>query len=161
MEQQTEAIVCQLCREPIWNFLCVDCLSDNVSKWMPKTLTESFEKFNENIRSYIHTTPDNYEPCLKCDLLNETSICPHCYTHETFHWLKTKDSELAASFSKMFFFYNFEGAELFSSNALPITESKNNPKDTGSCDNCGKESDYLNNLEGEWYCETCRDETEE
>ncbi len=152
-----EAVICQLCREPIWNFLCTSCLSDTVNKWMPATLVPEFNGLNNTINQYLKTTPDNYEPCLKCDRLNETALCPHCYTHEVFHWLKGRNVELAGVFSKIFFYYKFEGAELLLSNTPPLTNGKNKRESDGSCDNCGSESTYLNNLEGEWYCETCID----
>lgn len=152
-----EPIICQLCREPIWNFLCVDCLSKDVKQWLPTNLSPKFAQFHQTVKGHFHTTaPDNYEPCLNCSLLNESPICPHCYTHETFHWLKSLDKNLAAAFSKIFFFYKFEGYEFVKSDALPITEIKNEKRHFGHCDGCGECSDELLQMDSEWYCEDCR-----
>lgn len=150
-----EPTICQLCREPIWNFICIDCLKTKVERWIPNTLSQGFNQFHQNLQNHFSTTPDNYEPCLKCEVLNEKPICPHCYTHETFYWLKENDAVVARAFSKIFFFYKFEGTEILKSDCLPVETFKEKEGDIGICDNCG-DNNYLENIEGGWYCEVCR-----
>ena len=158
MEQNMEAVVCQLCREPIWNFLCIDCLSKNVEKWLPKAFSQQFLKFHDSVRSHFHTlAADNYEPCLDCNLLNETPICPYCYTHEVYHWISTISPDMARNFSKIFFFYPFEGSEHIKSERGPIEEVENTKPAVGMCDNCGEYSETLQTGEGGLYCEICKD----
>ncbi len=150
-----ESVICQMCREPIWNFLCIDCIGDNVSKWIPKALSQAFTGFHSNISKHFHTATGNFEPCVSCDLLNETPICPYCYTHEVYHWLNSNDSNLSGKFNKMFFFYPFEGSEFIRSDTLPITESENKRHPDGICDRCGEYADELSIEDKESICETC------
>ena len=158
--EDMDAIVCQLCREPIWNFLCVDCLGKNVEQWLPRGFSHEFTKFHSEIKSHFHTyTADNYEPCLDCNKLSETPICPYCYTHEIYHWMSGINSDMAAKFSKIFFFYPFEGSEHIKSETGPIEETRKKSKESlGMCDNCGEYSDALAMSNGGWYCEICSEE---
>ncbi len=154
-----EPIVCQLCREPIWNFLCIDCLGKNVGKWLPKDLSAEFTKFHTDLRDHFHTlVADNYEPCLDCDTLNETPICPYCYTHEVYHWISAKNPAIASVFSKLFFFYPFEGSEHIKSEIGPIEETQNEMPGLGLCDSCGEYSELLGKANGGLYCEICKDQ---
>jgi len=154
MEQLTEATICQLCREPIWNFLCTECLGNKVEQWIPKTLSHDFTEFHQGLQQYFHTTPDNYEPCLKCQLLSEKPICPHCYTTEVFQWMVRVDPATARNFGKIFFFYNFEGTETTSDAVMEVKEKEG---DIGICDNCGDNSSNVRETDWGWFCETCRE----
>jgi len=157
-----DAIICQICREPVWNFLCIDCISKDVGKWLPKPATHQFSKFHNEVKSHFHTlVADNYEPCLNCEMLNESPICPYCYTHEVYHWLAQTSPDLAKSFGKIFFFYPFEGSEHIKSDRGPIEATKNAVSMVGVCDGCGEYSETLVQAAtepGGVYCETCRDE---
>ena len=158
MLETQEPVVCQLCREPIWNFLCIDCLATNVEKWLPKDLSHEFTKFHNSVRSHFHTlTADNYEPCLDCSKFNETPICPYCYTHEVYHWISTKNQDMARNFSKLFFFYPFEGSEHVKSDRGPIEATTNTKPDLGLCDKCSEYSENLEQASGGMYCETCKE----
>ena len=152
-----EATVCQLCREPIWNFLCIDCLSKDIGKWLPQEYAEQFKEFHSTIKKYIHTTPDNFEPCLTCSLLNESPFCPHCYTHEVYHWIREVNFDLARNFSKIFFFYKFEGSEFLKSDAEPISQTINKRPLAGLCDSCLEYSEGLEEDNRGWVCEVCND----
>ena len=150
-----DLVVCQLCREPIWNFLCVDCISKNVEKWLPKVFSQQFIKFHQEIKSHFQTTADNYEPCLDCSSLSESPICPHCYTHEAYHWLSAKNPKIAENFQKLFFFYPFEGSEHIKSETDPIGETQNKKIIRGFCDTCSEYSENLEQSQEGWCCESC------
>ncbi len=156
--ENTDAIVCQLCREPIWNFLCIDCIGKNVEEWLPKGFTQQFVKFHTTIKNHFHTMiADNFEPCLDCRKLNETPLCPYCYTHEVYHWISASSADIARQFSKIFFFYPFEGSEFIRSEQGPIQGVMNERANVGMCDVCGEYSDILQQLNGGWLCEVCKE----
>ena len=158
MEEAQDAILCQLCREPIWNFLCIDCLGKNIESWLPKGFSTQFSKFHYTLKNHFHTTiADNFEPCLDCRKLNETPLCPYCYTHEVYHWMSALSPDTARKFSKIFFFYPFEGSEYIKSEQSPIEESENQRQSVGMCDACGEYSDTLQQLDGGWLCEICKE----
>lgn len=156
----SDPVVCQLCREPIWNFLCIDCLGENIKRWLPNDFGQQFVRFHQSLKSHFHTfIASNFEPCLDCNMLNETPICPHCYTHEAYHWISTINTDTAAKFSKIFFFYPFEGSEFVKSDSQPIDASGTQPKNGfGMCDNCGEYSDNLELAGNGWCCEICAEQ---
>ena len=157
-QENQDAILCQLCREPIWNFLCIDCLGKNVEQWLPKGFGPQFTKFHTFLKTHFHTmSADNFEPCLDCTKFNETPLCPYCYTHEVYHWISSMSPDTAQKFSKIFFFYPFEGSEHIKSDQAPIEAIYNEKQNMGMCDNCGEYSDTLNQLEGGWICEICKE----
>ena len=159
IEESQEAVICQLCREPIWNFLCIDCLSQNVEKWLPKKLVNDFNKFHQTIKSHFHTfIADNYEPCLDCRKFSETPLCPYCYTHEVYHWISPISPETARDFSKIFFFYPFEGTENITSETDPIEGYENIKTRTGFCDICLEYSELLIQSTKGWSCEGCSED---
>ncbi len=156
--ENTDAIVCQLCREPIWNFLCIDCIGKNVKEWLPSAFSQEFGQFHQSVKSHFQTyVADNYEPCLDCSKLNETPICPYCYTHEVYHWISAMNPDTARNFSKIFFFYPFEGSEYIKSERGPIEETENKKPGVGLCDSCAEYSENLEAGSGGWYCETCKE----
>ena len=159
LETQEEAIICQLCREPIWNFLCVDCIGSNVQKWLPPKYSQQFTKFHEYLKNHFNTTiPDNYEPCIDCGKFNESPLCPYCYTHEVYHWINPQNPDMARNFSKIFFFYPFEGTEQIKIDSSPITETKNLMQADGLCDSCNEYSETLAKSREGLSCEGCREE---
>ena len=156
MSDVQEAIICQLCREPIWNFLCVDCIGDNVGKWLPPQYSQKFTKFHQYLKKHFSTlTADNFEPCLDCIKFNETPLCPYCYTHEVYHWINPQNPDIARNFSKIFFFYPFEGTEEIKVDSLPVTENSNKTKAEGICDGCEEFSENLKKSGEGILCELC------
>ena len=154
--ENSEAIICQLCREPIWNFLCIDCIGKNIQRWLPQNLSQCFTKFHQEIRSHFHTLlADNYEPCLDCSRISETPLCPYCYTREAYDWIANRNSDMAASFRKIFFFYPFEGIEHVSESA-PIEQVEESLFMDGFCDNCAEFSEKMGQCEGSLLCENCK-----
>jgi len=157
--ESPDPVICQLCREPIWNFLCINCLGDNIKRWLPENFCEQFSKFHTEIKNHFHTfIADNYEPCIDCRKTSETPLCPYCYTHEVYHWISPINSDLARTFSKIFFFYPFEGTEEIKTESSPITETGNLREINGLCDNCDQYSETLVKSGKGWNCEMCREE---
>ena len=65
---------------------------------------------------------------------------------------------MARNFSKIFFFYPFEGSEYIKSERGPVEATKNKKPGVGMCDNCGEYSETLEQSDGGWCCEICKDE---
>jgi len=152
--------VCQICKEPIWNFFCPDCLATDIKKWLPVSLASQFDAFHKHLLSYFHSGLNNaFNWCLNCKTLKEASICPYCYTNEVIYWLKDKNVSLANKFAQLFPF-DFEKIghkEFFRTHIHPITDKAPLNMQFGICDCCGEYSDELVNIDGEWVCEKCRD----
>ena len=150
--------VCQICKEPIWNFFCPDCLAQDIKKWLPSTMATSFLNFHSHFSGYFQNNPNSsFNWCLKCKTLKEASVCPYCYANEVIYWLKESSPNLANKFSQLFP-YDFERLghkELMRSNIGPVTEEKKERTQSGICDMCGEYSDNLKDKNGEWVCEEC------
>lgn len=150
--------VCQICKEPIWNFFCPDCLADDIKKWLPNKLSTGFLSFHKHFSGYFHSNLNSaFNWCLNCKTQKEASICPYCYTNEVIYWLKNKDASLATKFAQLFPF-DFEKIghkEFFRTQINPITDSEPSKKRFGICDACGEYSDDLTCPFGEWVCPEC------
>jgi len=150
--------MCQICKEPIWNFFCADCLSEEVRKWLPREMDNSFEDFHRQFTGYFHSNLDTgFNWCLKCKGLKEASICPYCYTNEVVYWLKSLDATVANRFAQ-FFPFDFDkiGHRALLRTTNPPIESDVKSKQFGVCDACGEYSDELECVEGEWVCADCK-----
>jgi len=156
-----ETVICKLCLEPIFNFICIDCLGGTVKRWLtlvkPKLL-KGFSKFHEQLFNYFSSF-ENQERCMKCNNVIDTVICPYCYEKEVFWWLFPKDVKLSNMFAKLF---NFD---FFGPGYLPTIKTRNlepivivdkkNKSDLNICENCGQVSDNLKKENESWFCETC------
>lgn len=158
-----ETIICKMCLEPIFNFICIDCLKNSFSNWLatknPKLIDE-FQNFHNNLlRSF--SSDENQEFCIKCKQTIDTVLCPYCYSKEVFWWIFSKDVKLSSEFSKIFNF-DFLGTgylpTIKARNLEPILIIKGREKtDINICENCEQPSDNLKELNGEWLCESCRE----
>lgn len=158
-----ETVICRICLEPIFNFLCIDCLGSSVGKWIssvkPKMKRE-FRKFHKSIINHI-STDENQENCIKCKNTTDAVICPYCYEKEVFWWIFSKNPKLSQIFSKLFNF-DFLGTGYLPAakirNLEPvILVDKRNRSDMNFCENCGQASDDLREENGVWACESCRE----
>lgn len=153
--------VCQICKEPIWNFFCPDCLADDIKKWLPAQLSQPFSAFHNHFSGYFRSNLNSaFNWCLNCKTQKEASVCPYCYTNEVIYWLKDQNPQLANKFAQLFPF-DFEKIghkEFFRTHHHPITDTEDLPerKRFGICDSCGEYSDELVSKDGEWVCEECR-----
>ncbi len=150
--------LCQICKEPIWNFLCIDCLRTDISRWLPSSFASEFEEFHTTFSRYFKSVFSYAEYCMHCKSYKDKPVCPYCYTNEVYHWLKGKSSDLAARFIKLFFF-DFENSgfaeNVKTENLVPITEDMDIEKESGICDECGEYAEDLNLTERGWVCREC------
>jgi hypothetical protein len=157
-----ETVICKMCLEPIFNFICIDCLGKDVHSWLstrPDILTP-FTAFQKNLFKYFSTT-ENLEKCIRCGDTTDTVLCPYCYANEVFWLIFSKDKKLAAEFAKIFNF-DFQGPGYMvhtrTRDLQPIILVDDQKKpDMNICDNCGQFSDYLKEKDGAWLCESCLD----
>lgn len=150
--------VCKICKEPIWNFFCPDCLAEDIKNWLPFHTRGNFDTFHRQFSGYFHSNLDTaFSWCLKCKNLKEASICPYCYANETVYWLKSVDPALANRFAR-FFPFDFEkiGHNALLKTTNPPIDTRVKSQQFGICDSCGEYSDELECVEGEWVCEDCR-----
>jgi hypothetical protein len=152
--------VCQICKEPIWNFFCPDCLAGDINKWLPSNMAEKFLKFHKQFSGYFHSNLDTtFNWCLSCKGLKESAICPYCYTNEVIYWLRARNPDMATKFAQLFPF-DFEKIghkSLLKTESLPVGEEASDKKQLGICDVCGEYSDELICAEGEWVCDGCKE----
>ena len=150
--------VCQICKEPIWNFFCPDCLAQDIKKWLPSKLAEGFLKFHNQFSGYFHSSLDTtFNWCLSCKGLKEAAICPYCYTNEVIYWLRARNQGIANKFARLFPF-DFEKIghkSIIKSESQPVA-SNGHKKQLGICDDCGEYSEELACINGEWICDSCK-----
>lgn len=152
--------ICQICKEPIWNFFCLDCLAEDIKGWLPVNLKPEFKKFQNQFITYFGLNLDaGTSFCLNCKDRKEASICPYCYSNEVISWLKMQDKGLAKKFKQIFPF-DFEKIghkEFFRVHGFvkPITRNEVIKRRFGICDKCGEYNNNLRYKTGEWICESC------
>jgi hypothetical protein len=159
-----ETTICRICLEPVFNFLCVDCLGNSASSWIdsvrPELLNE-FKGFHRSLFKYI-SSDQNFEKCMKCKNTTDAVICPYCYEREVFWWMFTKDVKLSKIFARIFNF-DFLGtgylpASIKTRNLEPVVlMDKREKSDINICEGCEQASDDLRDENGIWLCESCRE----
>lgn len=158
-----ETVICRLCLEPIHNFLCVNCLQKSISQWLSKTdqkLADEIQSFHSSLLNKF-SSDQNQEFCVKCKNRIDTVICPYCYVKEIFWLIFDKDVNASKNLAKIFDF-DFLGTGYIQTfktrNLSPIEISyRRSKQDLNICDNCEQTSEDLNEINGSWLCETCRD----
>ena len=148
--------LCKLCREPIWNFICINCLEKQIHGSIPENLRESFSEFHRNLSAHFRSKTDRFIPCLKCRISDAPHICIPCYLNEIHSWFR-ENRLLGKLRRNMSFDFEVLRRNLKEHSALPITEIKNHRKNSGICDECGEYSDNLILSNSEWVCRECRD----
>lgn len=162
-DEMEETVICKMCLEPIFNFICINCLRDGVQNWLGSikpSLLKEFSAFHQQILNHFSSN-ENQEKCMKCKKTIDTVLCPYCYEKEVFWLIFSKDVRLAKKFAKLFNF-DFLGTgylpTVTTRNLEPIilVDKKRN-SDMNICENCGQTSDDLKEENGAWLCETCRE----
>ena len=143
--------LCKICKEPIWNFLCVDCLAEDVRKAMPEHLADEFSAFH---RRFVRSFHSHYEHmyCIKCKNTNSVTVCPYCYLKEVFTVFSEKDTITAKRLIRFLPFFKHPYKE---SDAKTLTEFRAGETNYGVCDCCGEYSDLLMKTDEGWLCENC------
>ena len=149
--------ICKVCKEPIWNFICIDCLAGNVQKCLPGSFpSSSFSAFHSKFRMFFSSAFDARAVCIRCKNPQPAPVCMHCYITEVLAWLKDRSPELVSSIQPLLN-YDFDKHEEFigSIMAEPITWSRTYINDSGICDECGEYSEELSLVSGQWMCREC------
>jgi hypothetical protein len=89
---------CMLCKEPVTNPVCQDCLAQAVEQWLHEAAPQKVESLRAETE-YIKGRDG--VPCIRCKQLFE--VCTYCYTKHIFNWLA--DGELQLEFLE---FFNFD-----------------------------------------------------
>ncbi len=161
--------ICQICKNPIWSFICPDCLSRDISRWLPRTLRGAFGEFNRTfLRSFSSTIDLDGLRCLHCKEVKVANICPFCYVAEAYDWLRERNGKLAETLLRMLPLtkgwtlgsngecsLDSNGGCAWSGGLVPVTESELEQRDEGVCESCERYSDNLAHINGRWICREC------
>ena len=145
--------VCQMCKEPVWNFICVDCIAEGIRDFLPSVFRSSFDSFQHTLSIYFHGDESAGNACLSCHKHCSFALCHYCYTSEVYQWLEETNQPLAKRFMNVFSF-GFYSPSLASASQEPVAWEQRK-EDAGICDECGNYSDELFLLSGEWACRDC------
>ncbi len=153
--------ICKICKEPIWNFICPDCLAENIRKTIPGSFLGRFSAFHSKFSAFFGSVFDAQEMCIKCGNPQTTAVCMHCYITEVLAWLKNESPQVEKHLEPLLN-YGFDKHEEFigSIMAEPVTRNNNYITDSGICDECGEYSEKLLLVNGEWVCRDCMQGTE-
>lgn len=154
--------ICKVCKEPLWNFLCLDCLREDIEAWIPSAHIARFLEFHNSFTNHFLGHADaTFDSCLKCKGRKQSQVCAFCYINELISWASNTDSQLADHMRKSFVFSferkgEFDG--FFRNTRLePLTQINCERESFGICDNCGEYSEELEQKEGSWLCSECRE----
>jgi hypothetical protein len=145
--------LCKMCKEPIWNFLCVDCMGKDVRKVLPEGLLKDFDLFHRRIVESFHSFYD-HTFCLKCRHENPVVVCPYCYVKEMLSLFSGKEPILAKKVARLIPYFRHPYRK---EDARAITELHNGKTAYGMCDECGECSESLERRGNGWVCEGCRE----
>ena len=149
--------ICQICKEPIHNFVCIDGLSRHITRWLPSGISGPFSKFNQRFLEIFHYPYDISNEHMICDTERTGNICLYCYLNEVYQWLMGQNKAVARRFRKIFSFGMDKSGfrEIIISHAEPISGVENVKEESGICDECGEYTDGLRILNGRWICREC------
>ena len=82
-----EATICQICKEPTGNMVCIACLAEDIRCWLPGSLSFDFQRFTERLLETFQYTHDGADRHLRhtahgfmCSSAGCGTVCLHCYT---------------------------------------------------------------------------------
>ena len=153
--------VCQMCKDPVWSYICPDCLTKEIFGWLPGKLSSDFRKFSRSLISCFTSFESNMTKlvCIRCHSAREVTLCPFCYIAETIQWLKGKSKNLAGILSMMLPLENdWEISKssgcIWKDGIKPIAYEEEE-RDEGICEECGEYSEETRHFEGRWVCGSC------
>lgn len=145
-----EALACNICKEPAWNFMCMDCVSKDIDAFLPAQLKPRFQEFHKGFSTHFDSSMlilNGSVHCMKCKSTKESPICPQCYSNEAYNWIDDHDPSLARKFFTMF---SFGGPP-----ESAVDRDMKPEEEFGICDECGEYTEELVQTEGEWVCHDC------
>lgn len=155
--------VCQICKYPVWSYICPDCLAREIDRWLPRNLSGEFRKFSRFLLEHFASFESSLTKiiCLKCHVQKEVSLCSFCYITEVFEWLHEKNSELAKT---LFMTLPMDASARISGSArnfwtqiTPISYVEKPDAAEGICEECGEYSDETELSDGIWLCSGCKE----
>lgn len=154
--------VCQICKYPVWSYICPDCLAKEIAQWLPEKLSGEFGRFSRSFLEHFRSVESNLTRirCIHCHRLKESTLCSFCYITEVFRWLHEKNRGLARTLFMTLppdsRFKIAGSAECKWSEIRPISFSETET-DEGICEECGEFSERTTLIDGRCICENCRD----
>jgi len=159
--EKMEVPVCQMCKDPIWSYICPKCLAEDIKNWLPTIHSDPFKKFHATLEKFFEPNLDTtFIQCLHCKTSAPASICPFCYVVEVFNWLNPIDQELAKHMFKMLplakdWVVTEHSGCVWKEGFRPLIEQEEKKEEFGVCDECGEYTDELVLINGEWVCNEC------
>ena len=164
---EMRAAICHICKDPIWSFICNDCLSSDIKNWLPVPLSKEFESFNHFFNQHFSgplAINAKFENCIKCNEKRSATVCPYCYISEACQWLEPRNRILTKKLVRMLPKFpeckiTREGEFVckVDENVNKIeTDIFNKKTRFGICDKCGEYSEELYYNDACWICEGCR-----
>jgi hypothetical protein len=148
--------ICQLCKEPIQNYVSLRALGNEIESWLPTEESVMFRKFHTD---FLHTFRYPDRPAQHHIITNRQGpmICIYCYVNEVFQWLSGVNGAVAKRFRRFFSFgmRKEDFREIIISHAQPVTEGSTEAASFGICDSCGEYADELAHTDGGLLCEGC------
>jgi hypothetical protein len=155
--------VCQICKYPVWSYICPDCLSGEIVQWLPEKLSRGFREFNRLFLAHFSSIESNLTQttCIHCHNEKETTLCSFCYIAEAFQWLHERDRKLARTlFMTLPTNSSFKIADgsTQSQNEIPVSYAESGTDESaGICEDCGAHVEETRLANGKWICESCMD----
>jgi hypothetical protein len=155
-----KVLICQICKEPIHNFVCIDSLAEEIKRWLPTDLSMSFGTFNNwflSVFNHSYHDANHTNTHVLCNSSSIGNICVYCYVNEVFQWLVEQNKAIGKRFRDLFSFgmKKTDFREVILAHAEPISEVENMNEEFGICDECGEYADELKMLNGRWICHEC------
>jgi hypothetical protein len=152
--------ICQICKYPVWSYICPDCLAKEIGGWLPRGLSVEFRKFSRSLLRHFSSVESNLTQvrCIRCRQKKEATLCSFCYIAEAFAWLHERSSRLAKT---LFMALPADLGAGVSSGLRPWKEIKpisyeEGLAGEGICEECGEFSE-TKMADGRWVCESCTD----
>ncbi len=145
------------------SYICPECLSEDIRKWLPGKISGDFKEFH---RFFYGLFGDNEEfitlNCVHCKEKRDATVCPFCYVFAVSEWLGKRDRNIAKQLAGMFSLDREPMARnrsgmVFSETECGITDTGPERTIEGSCELCEGYSYGLTVREGRRICPDCAD----
>lgn len=146
--------MCKMCKEPLWSFICSDCIAADLRSFLPARIAKDFGSFYKAFYVGFNSSGDtSFDTCLHCHAEKESSVCTFCFVNEICSWMKLRDGKLRS------FMFHFEhekfSSSLFNDRWIPISRFMCDQRLEGLCEACGEYWEELACSDGRWVCADC------
>ncbi len=152
--------VCQICKYPVWSYICPHCLAKEIGAWLPRRFSSEFRKFSRSFLEHFASFESNLTRvrCIRCHKVKEATMCSFCYISEVFSWLQDRNKKLART---LFMALPLDAGSrisgiggMWSQQITPISYEEKGSEE-GICEECGEHSQETTLVNGRWVCESC------